>query len=75
LSIGAGANAASALLLILGRVRVTSMRMARKAELDAAINMLPFAGMQSVKDIPPDGLVKLDIKTLDGLTADQIVDR
>jgi hypothetical protein len=46
----------------------------KAAELDAAINMLPFSGMQSVKDIPADGLVKLDIKKLDGLTADQIVE-
>jgi hypothetical protein len=46
----------------------------KTTELDAAINMLPFAGMQSVKDIPPSGALKLDIKKLDGLTADQIVE-
>jgi len=46
----------------------------KASELDAAINMLPFAGMQSVKDIPADGLMKLDIKKLDGMTASQIVE-
>jgi hypothetical protein len=46
----------------------------KATELDAAINMLPFAGMQSVKDIPADGLMKLDIKKLDGMTASQIVE-
>jgi hypothetical protein len=46
----------------------------KATELDAAINMLPFAGMQSVKDIPADGLMKLDIKKLGGMTASQIVE-
>jgi hypothetical protein len=46
----------------------------KATELDTAINMLPFAGMQSVKDIPPSGTLKLDIKTLDGMTANQIVE-
>jgi hypothetical protein len=46
----------------------------KASELDAAINMLPFAGMQSVKDIPADGLMKLDIKKLEGMTASQIVE-
>jgi hypothetical protein len=46
----------------------------KATELDAAINMLPFAGMQSVKDIPSSGTLKLDIKKLDGLTADEIVE-
>jgi hypothetical protein len=42
--------------------------------LDTAIMTLPFAGMRSVKDTPPDGLVKLDITKLDGMTADQIIE-
>jgi hypothetical protein len=46
----------------------------KATELDSAINMLPFAGMQSVKDIPPSGTLKLDIKKLDGMTANQIVE-
>lgn len=46
----------------------------KATELDAAINMLPFAGMQSVKDIPHSGTLKLDIKKLDGMTANQIVE-
>lgn len=50
------------------------LSVSRGAELDAAINMLPFAGMQSVKDMPSSGTLKLDIKKLDGLTADQIVE-
>jgi hypothetical protein len=44
------------------------------AQLDTAIMTLPFAGMQSVKDTPSDGIVKLDIKKLDGMTADQIIE-
>jgi hypothetical protein len=43
-------------------------------QLNAALTTLPFAGMQSVKDTPPDGIVKLDIKKLDGMTADQIIE-
>lgn len=43
-------------------------------QLDTALTTLPFAGMQSLKDIPPDGIVKLDIKKLDGMTADQIIE-
>src|SRR5579863_5909805 len=50
------------------------LSVSRAAELDAAINMLPFAGMKSVKDMPSSGTLKLDIKKLDGLTADQIVE-
>jgi len=46
----------------------------KATELDTAIMTLPFAGMRSVKDTPPDGLVKLDIKKLDGMTADQIIE-
>jgi hypothetical protein len=46
----------------------------KATELDTAVNMLPFAGMQSVKDMPPSGTLKLDIKKLDGLTANQIVE-
>jgi hypothetical protein len=44
------------------------------AQLETAIATLPFAGMQSVKDTPSDGIVKLDIKKLDGMTADQIIE-
>lgn len=44
------------------------------AQLNTAIMTLPFAGMQSFKDTPPDGIVKLDIKKLDGMTADQIIE-
>jgi len=44
------------------------------AQLNTAIMTLPFAGMQSVKDTPADGIVKLDIKKLDGMTADQIIE-
>ena len=43
------------------------------AELNIAIALLPFAGMNSAKDTPPDGIVKLDYKKLDGLTASQII--
>jgi len=46
----------------------------RAAELDTAVATLPFAGMQSLKDIPPDGIVKLDIKKLEGMSADQIIE-
>jgi hypothetical protein len=45
-----------------------------QAQLDYALMTLPFAGMQSLKDTPPDGVVKLDIKALDGMTADQIIE-
>jgi hypothetical protein len=44
------------------------------AQLETAITTLPFAGMQSVKDTPSDGIVKLDIKKMDGMTADQIIE-
>ena len=44
------------------------------AQLETAITTLPFAGMQSVKDTPSDGIVKLDIKKLDGMTADKIIE-
>jgi hypothetical protein len=44
------------------------------AQLNKAVMTLPFAGMQSFKDTPPDGIVKLDIKKLDGMTADQIIE-
>jgi hypothetical protein len=44
------------------------------AQLDTALTTLPFAGMQSFKDTPPDGIVKLDIKKLDGMTADQVIE-
>jgi hypothetical protein len=44
------------------------------AQLDTALATLPFAGMQSFKDTPPDGIVKLDIKKLDGMTADQVIE-
>ena len=50
------------------------LSVSKATELDAAINMLPFAGMRSVKDIPPSGTLQLDIKKLDGLTANQIVE-
>jgi hypothetical protein len=43
-------------------------------QLETAITTLPFAGIQSVKDTPSDGIVKLDIKKLDGMTADQIIE-
>ena len=43
-------------------------------QLETAIMTLPFAGMQSVRDTPSDGIVKLDIKKLDGMTADQIIE-
>jgi hypothetical protein len=43
-------------------------------ELKAAINLLPFAGMKSVRDTPADGIVKLDTKKIDGMTADQIIE-
>jgi hypothetical protein len=46
----------------------------KMAQLDTALMTLPFAGMQSVKDTPSDGIVKLDIKKLDGMTADQIIE-
>jgi hypothetical protein len=44
------------------------------AQLDTALATLPFAGMQSLKEIPSDGIVKLDIKRLDGMTADQVIE-
>jgi hypothetical protein len=44
------------------------------AQLDTALATLPFAAMQSFKDTPPDGIVKLDIKKLDGMTADQVIE-
>src|ERR1700689_1784497 len=43
-------------------------------QLETAIMTLPFAGMQSLKETPSDGIVKLDIKKLDGMTADQIIE-
>jgi hypothetical protein len=43
-------------------------------QLETAITILPFAGMQSVKDTPSDGVVKLDQKKLNGMTADQIIE-
>jgi len=43
-------------------------------QLDTALATLPFAAMQSFKDTPPDGILKLDIKKLDGMTADQIIE-
>src|ERR1700689_5138392 len=43
-------------------------------QLETAIMTLPFADMQSVRDTPSDGIVKLDIKKLDGMTADQIIE-
>jgi hypothetical protein len=43
-------------------------------QLETAITTLPFAGMQSVKDIRSDGIVKLDTKKLDGMSADQIIE-
>jgi hypothetical protein len=46
----------------------------KAAELNTAIASLPFAGMTSVKDTPADGIVKLDLKKIDGMTADQIID-
>jgi hypothetical protein len=46
----------------------------KAARLNAAVMVLPFARMQSVRDTPPDGIVKLDIKKLDGMTADQIIE-
>ena len=46
----------------------------KQAQLDTALMTLPFAGMQSLKDTPPDGVVKLDKKALDGITADQIIE-
>jgi hypothetical protein len=46
----------------------------KQAQLDTALMTLPFAGMQSVTDTPPDGVVKLDIKALEGMTADQIIE-
>jgi hypothetical protein len=46
----------------------------KAAELNTAIALLPFAGMTSVKDTPADGIVKLDLKKIDGMTADQIID-
>jgi hypothetical protein len=46
----------------------------KQAQLDTALMTLPFAGMQSVKSVPPDGVVKLDIKALDGMTADEIIE-
>src|SRR6202035_1653940 len=46
----------------------------KAAELNTAIASLPFAGMTSVKDTPADGVVKLDLKKFDGMTADQIID-
>jgi hypothetical protein len=46
----------------------------KQAQLNMAIMTLPFAGMQSLKDTPPDGIVKLDIKKLDGMNADQIIE-
>jgi hypothetical protein len=44
------------------------------AQLDAALTALPFAGMQSFKETPPDGIVKLDIKKLDGMTANRVIE-
>src|ERR1700730_10348218 len=44
----------------------------KAAELNTAIASLPFAGMTPVKDTPADGVVKLDLKKFDGMTADQI---
>jgi hypothetical protein len=46
----------------------------KKAQLDTALITLPFAGMQSFKDTPPDAVVKLDIRKIDGMTADQIIE-
>ena len=46
----------------------------KQSQLDTALMTLPFAGMQSLKDIPQDGVVKLDIKALDGMTADQVIE-
>jgi len=46
----------------------------KMAQLDTALMTLPFAGMQSLKETPSDGIVKLDIKKLDGMTADQIIE-
>jgi hypothetical protein len=46
----------------------------KQAQLDSALTTLPFAGMRSFRDTPPDGIVKLDIKKLDGMTADQIIE-
>lgn len=46
----------------------------KAAQLNAAIAMLPFAGMRSFKDTPSDGAVKLDIKKIDGMTADQVIE-
>jgi hypothetical protein len=46
----------------------------KAAELNAAIVSLPFAGMTSIKDTPADGVVKLDLKKIDGMTAEQIID-
>jgi hypothetical protein len=48
--------------------------LSKAAELDAAVASRPFAGMQSFKDTPPDGIVKFDIKKLDGMSADQIIE-
>ena len=46
----------------------------KAAELDMAVASLPFAGMRYIKDTPPDGIVKLDIKKLEGMSADQIIE-
>jgi hypothetical protein len=45
----------------------------KAVELNTAIFTLPFAGMKSFKDTPPDGVVKLDFRKLDGMTASQII--
>jgi hypothetical protein len=46
----------------------------KAAELDMAVATLPFAGMRSLKDTPPDGIVKLDIKKLEAMSAYQIIE-
>jgi hypothetical protein len=46
----------------------------KAAELSTAIATLPFAGIRSFKDTPPDGIVKLDIRKLDGMSADEVIE-
>jgi hypothetical protein len=50
----------------------------RVAALDSAIFKMPFSGFDTVQDmlkhLTPDGRLELDIKKLDGLTADQIIE-
>lgn len=46
----------------------------KQAQLDSALTTLPFADMRSFRDTPSDGIIKLDIKKLDGMTADQIIE-